>query len=106
MVVYYRDQRCVDNRLSLPGRQFKEAGRLAAESKALVAKLDEERSEVNGTRAQLDDLNGELSELSEKLTRQRQEMEEEEKNEGKRLLVKIVEHLCKGHRRGTSKYYP
>lgn len=67
----------------LSGRQFKEAGRLAAESKAVQARLDEERSEVRDTSSQLDELNCQLSELSEKSSAAREEVEREEKTEGR-----------------------
>ena len=66
-----------------PGRQFKEAGRLANESKVLSAKLDEERSEVTSTRSQLDELNKKLSDLSEQLNALRSDTNAQEKKEGK-----------------------
>ena len=75
--------RIVKNYTQLPGRQFKEAGRLATESKALSAKLDKERSEVTLTRSQLDELNKKLSDLSDQLNVLRDDTSTQEKKEGK-----------------------
>lgn len=66
----------------LLGRQFKQAGRLAAESKSLSARLEEERSKVQSTSTLLDKLNKNLSELSEKLETVRQDVSVEERKEG------------------------
>ena len=74
---------CTHNAHKFPGRQFKEASRLANESKTLSAKLDEERSEVTSTSSQLDELNKKLSDLSERLNSLRAETNTEEKKEGK-----------------------
>ena len=69
----------------LSGRQFKEAGRLAAESKALSAKLEEERSEVKTTSAHLDELSRQLSEISVRLESMRKDTELQEQKEGRFL---------------------
>ena len=66
----------------LSGRQFKEAGRLAAESKALSAKLEEERSEVKTTSAHLEELSGQLSEISVRLEAVRKDTDLQEQKEG------------------------
>lgn len=71
----------------LSGRQFKEAGRLAAESKTLSAKLEEERSEVKTTSAHLDEMSGQLSEISARLEALRKETDLEEQKEGRFLLL-------------------
>ena len=76
----------------LSGRQFKEAGRLAAESKALSAKLEEERSEVKTTSAHLDELSGRLNEISARLEAMRTDTDLQEQKEGRLLLPLLPTH--------------